>query len=191
MNLLLLTKDLSLFHSILDSNGNTIISTMDEIDLGFLKENRIDFAISYGYRYIVREPILKYLENRIINLHISYLPWNRGADPNLWSFLEDTPKGVSIHHMNTAIDRGDLITQKEIRFDPDRETLRTTYRRLEEEMIELFRSSWADIARGSAGRKKQVPGGSYHRGTDKERFLHLLTHGWDTPVRALTGKGLS
>ncbi len=27
----------------------------------------------------------------IINLHISYLPWNKGAYPNVWSFIDETP----------------------------------------------------------------------------------------------------
>lgn len=51
---------------------------------------------------------------RGINLHISYLPYNRGADPNLWSWLDGTPHGVTIHLMDETIDTGDILVQREI-----------------------------------------------------------------------------
>ena len=59
----------------------------------------IDFIISYGCRHILRKDILDKFPNKAINFHISLLPWNKGADPNLWSFLEDSPKGVTAHYL--------------------------------------------------------------------------------------------
>ena len=35
-------------------------------------------------------------KGKIINLHISFLPFNRGYYPNLWSHQEGTPSGVTI-----------------------------------------------------------------------------------------------
>ncbi len=58
----------------------------------------------------------------IINLHISFLPWNRGAHPNFWSFYDDTPKGVTIHLIDEGIDTGAIIYQKEITFDRNEKT---------------------------------------------------------------------
>ena len=48
----------------------------------------------------------------LINLHISYLPYNRGSYPNYWSFKENTPNGVSIHHIDDGIDTGPVLVQK-------------------------------------------------------------------------------
>jgi methionyl-tRNA formyltransferase len=59
-----------------------------------------DFIVSYGYRYMLRRPIIGTVP--AINLHISYLPWNRGADSNLWSWIDGTPKGVTIHDIDEA-----------------------------------------------------------------------------------------
>ncbi|MCL0081308.1 hypothetical protein M1N64_03665 [Peptococcaceae bacterium] len=51
-------------------------------------------------------------QGRAINLHISFLPWNRGADPNFWSFIENAPVGVSIHYLDEGIDTGDRKKQQ-------------------------------------------------------------------------------
>ena len=51
-----------------------------------------DLIISFGYRKIIKNKYLKLLKRPIINLHISYLPYNRGTHPNFWSFVDNTPK---------------------------------------------------------------------------------------------------
>ena len=48
-----------------------------------LSELDADYFISYGYRHILSSDIVEEISTRAINLHLSYLPWNRGADPNL------------------------------------------------------------------------------------------------------------
>ena len=69
-----------------------------QITLQDLKD--IDLVISFGYRKILNKSLLKKLVRPAINLHISYLPYNRGAHPNFWSFIDNTPKGVSIHEID-------------------------------------------------------------------------------------------
>ena len=146
-----------------------------------LVEERPDIRISYGHNRILKGADLRI---PTINLHISLLPWNRGADPNFWSWVEGSPKGVTIHWIDEGIDTGDIIAQREVRFGPD-ETLATSYAALRSEIEGLFREVWLSIRNGYAPRAKQPPGGSYHRVKDKEPLAHLLTHGWDTPVRYL------
>jgi len=191
MNILVLgnpNKDLS---SIIKEDGHKIIEETAPIDLQYIKERKIDFVVSYGYRHIVRTDVLNYLKDRIINLHISYLPWNKGADPNLWSFLEDTPKGVTIHFMDEGIDTGDIIAQKELFFDCDHATLATTYAQLQAEMISLFRKTWPLIdIRGGTIRRRQPAKGTCHRLSDKRYFMRLLARGWETPVSEIIGKGV-
>lgn len=149
-------------------------------------EGNFDFIISYGYRYIISEDVVNHYKNKIINLHISYLPWNKGADPNLWSFLEDSPKGVTIHYVDEGLDTGDIIFQERVSFC-ENETLATSYQKLIIEIEKLFFNVWPSIRNGKNKRYRQVGIGSYHRLQDKEVFLHLLTNSWDTPVNFLTG----
>ncbi len=189
MKILVLGTMPSRLTPILKEYGCEVIECEDLLGVDFLGENRIDFAVSYRYRYIIRKPIIEYLKGNIINLHISLLPWNRGADPNLWSFLEDSPKGVSIHYIDEGVDTGDIIAQKEVPFDISKETLATTYMKLNAEIVDLFRCQWPLVMDGKASRYRQPSGGSVHKVKDKKRFQHLLAEkGWDAPVEALIGK---
>ena len=121
----------------------------------------------------------------------SLLPWNRGADPNLWSFLKDTPKGVTIHYVDKGLDTGDIIAQTEVFFDPAVETLASTYQTLSDEIVKLFRKHWPQIMKGEVESKKQPPGGSSHRIKDKKKFEYLLLErNWNTPIEKLIGKAL-
>ena len=192
MNVLVLSTVPSPIKSIIENHGCDCIERSDPIDVELLKKYRIDFAVSYRFRHIIKKSSIDYLNGKIINLHISLLPWNRGADPNLWSFLENTPKGVSIHYVDEGVDTGDIIAQKRIRFDVGSETLASTYEILNSEILELFKTQWPLIMGEECARKKQPPGGTYHRLKDKEAYLHLLANkGWDTRVDYLLGKALN
>lgn len=190
-NILVLGPYFSPVSALLAQEGYSVVEWPDPADKFFLQQNAIYFAISYKYRHIIKPEIIELLEERVVNLHISYLPWNRGADPNLWSFLEDTPKGVSIHYVDTGIDTGDLIAQKKIFFDEEQETLSTTYNTLNNEIIRLLGSVWESIVQNKAPRSKQKGKGSYHKSSDKKPYEHLLgKKGWDTPVMNIKGKAL-
>lgn len=168
--------------------GEEVVAVSRRIDVAFLDAHAPDFIVSYGYRHILKRDMLDRMHGRAINLHVSYLPWNRGADPNLWSFIDETPKGVTIHHLDEGIDTGDIIVQKQLAFG-ETDTLRTSYDALQEEIRALFRESWADIRTGRCSRKEQRGGGTLHRLADRDRLSHLLTRGWDTPVRVLQEYG--
>ncbi len=165
--------------------GESVIQTSEKITSDFVNFNNIEFLISYGYTHIIKKDILKLLPNRAINLHISYLPWNRGADPNFWSFVKGTPKGVTIHYLDEGIDTGDIIVQKHIYFNSYNETLATSYEKLHSAIQELFKQHWSEIKREACQRQKQANNGSTQRVKDKELLSNLLTEGWNTPVSIL------
>lgn len=165
--------------------GEHVVQTSEIITPDFVDKVNASFLISYGYRHILKKEIIEKLPGKSINLHISYLPWNRGADPNFWSFVENTPKGVTIHYLDDGIDTGDIIVQKEVEFGSRDETLATTYDKLQVEIQELFKQNWSKIKSGKCARIKQVGEGSFHKLKDKNRLLKLLTAGWDTPIAEL------
>lgn len=148
-----------------------------------------DFIISYNYRYIISEEIIKRYPNKIINLHSSYLPWNRGSNPNFWSFVEGTPKGVTIHFIDRGLDTGNILGQKEITFDEERETLETTYAKLHGEMLTLFKSLWERIKTQSVPSITQSAlhqSGSYHSVADFRKIMYILgNEGWKIPIATL------
>lgn len=169
--------------------GDEVLMTESplEVDSRFL--DHVDYIVSYGYRFIINKEIVEQFDCRAINLHCSLLPWNRGSDPNLWSFLEDTPKGVTIHYIDSGIDTGKIIAQRDVQFGPN-ETLRSSYEKLSLSLEELFMEKWAEISTGAVMPFIQPPGGSYHRSKDMIPFEYLLTRGWETPVAQLIGKGI-
>jgi len=173
----------------LASFGDDIAMTEDPLPNASDILSPMNFIISYGYRHILKTDIISRFSRRIVNLHISLLPWNRGADPNLWSFLEDTPKGVSIHYIDDGIDTGDIVAQREVHYQRE-DTLRTSYNRLSEGIMTLFQEIWPTLRAGMITAFPQPRGGSFHRLRDKAAYEHLLTKGWDTPVADIIGKAI-
>lgn len=153
-----------------------------------LTDQDADFVVSYGYRHVVREPHLSKFAGRIINLHISALPWNRGADPNFWSWFDGTPKGVSIHAIDENIDTGPLLASSTVAFSAN-ETLATSYAKLGTAMVKLFAQSWPEIRKGNVRGEPARGRGSYHRLRDKEPYWRQLTLGYETPVREVEKLG--
>lgn len=158
------------------------ITFTDKITISLLKDNNIDFIVSYGYKFLINSRIIKLYKNKIINLHISFLPFNRGAYPNLWSHLEGTPAGVSIHQIDNGIDTGDILIQKKLSFDYKIETFKTTYEILNKEITNLFNANWELIKKNKIASFKQIEKGSYKSKSQGSLVLELLEKGWDTKI---------
>ncbi len=134
-----------------------------------------DITVMYGYRKILVPG-----KRRILNIHPSYLPYNRGASPNLWSWYDDTPKGVSIIQIDKDVDTGPLLARRLVEMDPD-ETLETSYWRLRKAAGELFFDMWPRIREGIQGASQMPLTGSSHTIAQSKALLASLPHGYRTP----------
>jgi methionyl-tRNA formyltransferase len=76
-----------------------------------------DFVILHGCHFILEDSLVSQYSDRIINCHGSYLPYNRGAFPNIWSHLNGTVSGCTIHLINSEIDSGVILFQDKLVFD--------------------------------------------------------------------------
>ncbi len=190
MNVLFLGPPDSPVLDFLKSTETGVVQTTDPLDAAFFDRDPVDFLVSHGYRHIIKPYVLDRFPRRAVNLHISYLPWNRGADPNLWSVIENTPKGVSIHYLDAGIDTGDLIAQTAVEFAAG-ETLRTgSYVRLQKrDCANCSPHIGVAFCDGSCDAVHQVGTGSSHRTSDREKIAHLLSLGWDTPVAQVEQAG--
>jgi Formyl transferase len=97
-------------HDEIEATGRRVVHVENPIaDLsGF------DNVISFGYRHLLSPALLDTARRPVVNLHISYLPYNRGAHPAVWALLEDTPLGVTIHEIDQGIDTGPIIVQQRV-----------------------------------------------------------------------------
>lgn len=94
---------------------------------------------------------------------MSYLPFNRGAHPNFWSFIENTPKGISIHEINHKIDGGKIIVRKKIKISLDNKiTFKKSYMILKKEIEDLFLKNYDLILNKKYKLKKYKSTGSFH-----------------------------
>lgn len=161
--------------------GHDIKQTTDPLE----RFQDAECIISYGYRYKIPQNAIHAVDNRAVNLHISYLPWNRGANPNYWSWYDNTPKGVTIHYIDAGVDTGGIIVQKIVYFDDIKEllTLENTYAKLQKEIEHLFISNWQVLFR--LPRIPQPEGGSSHT---KANYIYT-PHGWKTQCKLVQDIG--
>lgn len=142
----------------------------DKLNVEMLKNLRPSIMVSYNYSHIIPENIIGFMQGKIINLHISYLPWNRGSDPNIWSFIDNTIKGVTIHEIDAGLDTGNIIVQEAVKIDAS-ETLASSYCLLHKKIVQIFQENWDNIKNNRMIGYKQDGVGSYHTKADLKVFL--------------------
>lgn len=120
---------------------------------------RFDCLVCFGYGRVlpVSDPLFSGV--RFINLHSSLLPYGRGLNPNLSSWLNNEPHGVTIHEMDETYDTGRILFQKRLELDPESETLRSSYYKKLLATTELLANHWADVLSGDYEPVPQPPGG--------------------------------
>jgi methionyl-tRNA formyltransferase len=150
---------------------HALVTTNEQLSLVHRLEP--DYIVSVGYRHIVPEDVLAVPAEGCINVHPALLPYNRGANPNVWSLVEGTPAGVTIHFMDETLDTGDIVAQREVSTS-FADTGRTLYERLEDAQYELFTETWPELEDGSVTTTAQSDDvGTYHRVDDFEELCEL------------------
>ena len=168
-----------------DENQTYIISKLSELghEVWHCNErleepSHFDLVISFGYKHVLKGELLSRMQCPVINLHISYLPFNRGAHPNFWSFFDKTPSGVTIHLVDEGIDTGDILYQRRVIFSEDENTFSLTYARLINEIELLFIENIKSIVGAFYQNLPQPEGGTYHQMAD----LPSVFKGWDSVI---------
>ncbi len=154
----------------------------NKIDLTMIKQLQPEFIISYNYKHIVPADVLEYMEGKAVNLHVSLLPYNRGSSPNFFSFLDNTPKGVTIHEMTAGLDKGRILFQKELDFDEEQETFSSSYNKLQQEITELFKANWEEIKVGNCKGFLPKDKGTYHTMKELKEFREKCPFAWDENI---------
>ena len=80
-----------------------------------IKLDEYEWLLNIWGHIIFKNEFLKKFKNNL-NLHPSYLPYNKGRDPYYFSVLNQTPIGVAIHEMDKKVDNGNYYIRKKINF---------------------------------------------------------------------------
>lgn len=139
---------------------------------------KYDLVISYGYRHLIKEETIKNVGGPILNLHIGYLPYNRGAHPNFWAFFDNTPSGVTIHLVDKGIDTGKILFQKLVNFDNGEVSFSDTYETLRREIEGLFMINLENILSSRWIPRLQRGRGTLHFAKDLPKDFR----GWEEPI---------
>lgn len=133
----------------------------NEFDLDKIRKLKPDYSISCFWGYIMKKEFLDIAKKGNINFHPSYLPYNRGMCPNVWSFIDDTPAGVTIHYMDEGIDTGKILVRKEIEVELG-DTAGSLNEKTQQEIVKLFKDNWEGIKNGKIKPYIQEGKGTHH-----------------------------
>ena len=145
--------------SALEDNGCSVEHAADPV----LDFSDYDVVVSYGYRHIIRQPAIETARRPILNLHIAYLPWNRGAHPLFWAAYEGTPTGVTIHEIDAGVDTGAICFQQDVPIDFDKTTFTEGYAILRRAIEALFVHNIEALVEGRYAAMPQRGGGSVRK----------------------------
>ncbi len=90
------------------------VSQSPELEL-LLKDAK--YGVSALFGHILPLEIIEKFSIGILNLHPSFLPIGRGADPIPWGIIEKQVQGITLHLIDKGLDTGDIVFQKEILSD--------------------------------------------------------------------------
>ena len=86
---------------------------MEKQQMEILKENQIDFVVLARYMQILSDSFVKKWENKIINIHHSFLPAFPGAKPYHQAHKRGVKViGASAHYVTSELDAGPIIEQE-------------------------------------------------------------------------------
>ena len=130
----------------------------DGTALELLRQLAPELIVVAAYGRILPDDILALPLKGCINVHSSLLPKYRGAAPINWAILNgEQETGVTIMHMASELDAGDIILQAATPIDPE-ETVEALHDRLADLGGQLLIKAVAALADGTAPRIPQDAG---------------------------------
>jgi methionyl-tRNA formyltransferase len=150
---------------------HSILTTREQLSV--IEDVRPDYVVSCAFEHIIPERFLRIPSEGCLNLHPSYLPYNRGRYPNVWNVIDDIPVGVTIHYMEPKVDTGDIVARRAIETDFS-DSGRSLSDRLGNEMVELFKEVWPDVVAGNVSPTSQDPDESTFHHTSELQDLCKL-----------------
>lgn len=143
-------KNLAMEHSILVLQPSKIREEYQEI-----VNLEPDLIITCAYGQIIPREILECAKIGCINVHASLLPKLRGGAPIHRAIMEGHSKtGITIMYMNSKMDEGDIISQKEIEIT-DTDTASSLHDKLSILGTELLLETLPSIINKTNNRIKQ------------------------------------
>lgn len=162
---------------LVDLDSDFILMGDDFRDAGNIEKLRaldLDYIIGVHFSYIIPKQVLAIPKIGFLNLHPSYLPFNKGWHTPTWAILDKTIYGATLHFMSETLDGGDIIHQKRLPVEM-KDTANSLYQKVLQLERIVFKEALDDLVSLSPKRKKQNNSGTTHMKKDikQKRLLDL------------------
>lgn len=135
---------------------------------------KADLWVSVHYPRIFTKREIALPKLGIVNVHNSYLPWNRGAHACTWALVDETPHGATMHWIDDGVDTGPILLQRRVSVEPT-DTTESLYEKTAEVELDIFKIGMDMILSGNLRKIPQPMGGSFHYKRDFDRLVRALT----------------
>lgn len=153
-------------------DGNFVfegIGFKNEESIRKLEALDLDYIIGIHFPYLISKDILSLPKVGVLNLHPSYLPFNKGWNTPSWAILEDTKYGATLHFMGEKLDEGDIIHQKEL-IVQSYDTANSLYQKVLALEVDVFKEAFDDLLTLKPARTKQIEKGTSHKKIDLKKI---------------------
>jgi len=134
-----------------------------------LRTLNADIGFSALFGHILKPQMLSLFPRGVVNVHPGYLPYNRGRNAQVWSIVEHTPSGATLHYMNEGVDTGPIIERLEVPVRPD-DTGGSLRARLYQACVEVTRRGWPSVVAGVPPTPQDPAEGTSHLAREIHRI---------------------
>jgi methionyl-tRNA formyltransferase len=139
-------------------HGRPLLAPESPRDPGFLRQARLlrpDLIAVAGYHKILPGSLLRLPPSGVVNVHGSLLPRYRGPSPWKWAIMNgETKSGATVQWMAEELDRGDILSQRELAIDPQ-DTGETLFLRISAMAGPLLAETVEDLVAGKVVPRRQ------------------------------------
>jgi methionyl-tRNA formyltransferase len=141
-------------------------------NLDLLNSLNLDYIIGIHFPYIIPIDVLNIPNVGVINLHPSYLPYNKGWHTASWAILDNSKLGATLHFMEETLDTGDIIHQIEL-MPKLNDTADSLYKKVLELEYIVFKEAFNEIVSLKPKRVKQLEIGTSHSKKDLAKIQEI------------------
>lgn len=158
---------------------NYICKGRDKEIEDWVSDIKPDLIVVFSMSQLLKENIFRQPKHGTINMHPSYLPEYRGANPDFWQYynMEMNP-GVTVHYVDKSEDTGDIIYQERVHIPLGTKSPERLDKLITETGVPLMLKAIQAIKEGNAPRQPQTPQSPNDRARNLKPEEHAKIINW-------------
>ena len=138
-----------------------------------IEKQQIELGILAWWPHILKGEIFNITKRGWLNFHPSFLPFNRGRNPNFWCLVDETVSGVSLHFIDEGVDTGNIVAQKKFTTTWE-DTGKSVYEKSRDLIVELFKEIFPKLKNNQLDSIKQKKDtGVYHKASELDQISEI------------------